>query len=184
MSGRYFIALPVSDAARTLCTAFIEELRSAASVRWERQDKFHITLRFLGELKDGGVPVLISALERTLTGQTSFAVTLNSIGAFPSMERPRVLFCAAEKNDPLSALHSEIEQCSISLGFAPEERDYHPHITLGRVNGMRDIDAVREVMKRIHFAPLTFTADRVVLMRSDNEQRSSSYTTLVSVPLR
>ena len=66
--------------------------RRAPRVRWEPAEKFHCTLRFLGNV---GAPVL-AALEEELRGAAALVPPLSlrysGIGAFPDAAHPRVIW--------------------------------------------------------------------------------------------
>jgi RNA 2',3'-cyclic 3'-phosphodiesterase len=98
-------------------------------VRRTTRDQWHLTLQFLGNAFD------IDAVADALAGVTARtgAVRLGGAGAFPNAKRARVLWLGvATGGDFLSALAAEVARALASLGFEPEARPYHPHLTLAR----------------------------------------------------
>ena len=52
---RIFIAVDIPDEARRIIASYIEELRRRfpnARVGWERPEKLHLTLKFIGRIDD------------------------------------------------------------------------------------------------------------------------------------
>ena len=95
---RAFIALPVEEAARSALRKVIDELRPVGmgakrSVRWVERDNIHLTLKFLNTIDEQQVKRVTEAMD-TLTGMKAFRIELHTIGAFPSLARPRVLWAS------------------------------------------------------------------------------------------
>lgn len=99
--------------------------------RWEGQDKFHLTLRFVGEV-DGGVAARVGdALDDVEFA--AFAMTLAGVGFFPPRGQPRSLWAGIEEPAPLEDLHRKIERALARLGLDPDPRKFAAHVTLGRL---------------------------------------------------
>lgn len=131
---RLFIALDLPVEVRNEAAAVQQRLQraEAAPVRWARAEGLHLTLQFLGETAETQVAPLLAALN-ALPAPT-FSLRLERAGCFPDVRRPRVIFLGL--GGELHALHQlqlAVLAASATLGFAAEERAFHPHITLGRV---------------------------------------------------
>jgi 2'-5' RNA ligase len=122
-------------------------------VRWVAAANLHLTLQFLGDVDAGRIPALREALDVAVSGHRAFRLGLRGAGAFPSPERPRVLWVGAgEGAAAASALATSVAAALAPLGFAPEERRFLPHLTVGRVGSpsrdraplLRLLDAVRD----------------------------------------
>src|SRR5688500_3039032 len=99
---RIFIAIDISERARDVCTNHIENLRRAyprLRVGWERPEKLHITVRFLGDVDDLKVPTLQSKLGAIASRNNAFRLRLSAPGVFPSPRRPRILWIGADDID-------------------------------------------------------------------------------------
>jgi 2'-5' RNA ligase len=137
---RTFIAVDLGKAIRDRCVALQESLaRSGAECKWVEPENLHVTLLFLGEVVDRDVPALCEAVAEVCAKQAPFGASVESAGCFPNARRPRVVWVgvgagAAE----LVALHDALEPPLLALGcYRREERQYTPHVTLGRVKGER-----------------------------------------------
>jgi 2'-5' RNA ligase len=137
---RTFIAVDPGKAIRDRCVALQESLaRSGAECKWVEPENLHVTLLFLGEVVDRDVPALCNAVSEVCAKQVAFATSVESAGCFPNPRRPRVVWVGVGEGAPeLVALHDALEPPLLALGcYRREERQYTPHITLGRVKGER-----------------------------------------------
>lgn len=115
----------------------MEALRSGVVddlVRWVRPDSMHLTLKFLGEIEQLQVHAIEQILDQVAGGFAEFALEMAGFGCFPNKKRPRVIWvgfdaAAAE----LLRLQAELTSQLEVIGFEGDRRDYHPHMTLGRV---------------------------------------------------
>lgn len=101
--------------------------------KWRREDQFHLTLRFIGEVEPQQADDIRMALDDVAF--RAFTVRLSGLGLFGRMPVPRVLWVGVEDPAPLRHLHDRIGQRLLRLGLAPEGRKYSPHVTLAHLKG-------------------------------------------------
>lgn len=113
-----------------------------ARIRWVDPENIHVTLKFLGENDPVVVPLLEAALQRLVRPLFPFEVSCQRIGAFPEPTNPRILWAGldAKGAEVMSLLQLSIEQDIASLGFPPDQREFKPHVTLGRVKSRTAAD--------------------------------------------
>jgi 2'-5' RNA ligase len=110
-------------------------------------------------------------------------VALGAIGAFPSLEKPRVLWVGVSAGEgELLALGRRVNAAIDAAGFERADKPFRPHLTLGRVReGARGFEALRG------YAPPTppdpVRLDRIVVMKSDLHPSGARYTALREVRL-
>ena len=104
-----------------------------AAVRWVAVKKIHLTLKFLGDVSESNLPVLYEILRREAEKQAAFEIQVGGLGAFPSVNSPRVIWIGVEAPAELAALQHGIDVETARVGYAGEERDFSPHLTLGRI---------------------------------------------------
>jgi 2'-5' RNA ligase len=182
---RTFIALPASTEIQQLMADVQSQLKSTQSdVKWESNDKFHITLKFLGDTEQTHIELLSLALS-TITKQIpAFEITYDSLGAFPNLHNPRVVWISTKSNQAILDLQSVVEKTCMDFGYQKEERAFHPHITFGRVKGTRNLARLTDAIKTITFDPMQSRCSEVLLMKSDLRPSGSIYTILKSIPLQ
>ncbi len=132
---RTFVAVDVADAVRRRAARLIELLSASGSdVKWIEPQNMHLTLQFLGDVPQADVPAVCQALERAVAGFPPFPMSLLSAGAFPHVGRPSTIWIGvAEGAKELGTLQQAIQRALKPLGFPPERRAYHPHLTIGRM---------------------------------------------------
>ena len=111
-------------------------------VRWVDPPNIHATLKYLGDTEASVIPLLEEALTALMRPLFPFELSCQRVGAFPDLRRPRILWAGLDPKgaEVMSLLQLSIEQDIVELGFAPEEREFHPHVTLGRVKSQRACD--------------------------------------------
>lgn len=132
---RSFIAIPLPDRIRENIAGIQDRLKPALpDVRWVRPEALHLTLHFFGDLDDDSLAkaaAVMVSIERLFP---PFPMTLGGVGAFPSPHRARVFWLGVESGK-LAGLHATLQQHLRKAGFPCEEREFRPHITLGRSRG-------------------------------------------------
>jgi RNA 2',3'-cyclic 3'-phosphodiesterase len=182
---RTFIAVPLPPECRTLLSSLQGELRALdADVRWTAVPSIHLTLKFLGEIDPGLVPGLSAALRSATSSLPPFGLSLRGLGGFPNLRSPRVLWCGVEGDvDKLSELQKIVEQICASFGFEPEDRGFHPHLTLGRVQGKRNLHRILDYINIDSAFGQAFGVDRYHLYRSMLTPRGANYSILDTMEL-
>lgn len=183
---RSFIAIDTAPEVKAAIVEVEEKLRSTdAEVRWESIDKFHITLKFLGNVDEAKLHSLENQLEEALGPFSAFTMRYQGVGCFPNQHHPRVVWIGAENEDGiLTRIQETIEGVSESFGFQREERQFHPHITIGRVKGSRNLKTLVAELGNASFAPHSSLIKEVLMMRSDLKPSGSVYAVLHRFPLK
>ncbi len=132
-----FPPLKIRAATTTGARETVRRLGGPADrVRWAKPENVHLTLRFLGNVREEVLGDLHAALEEVCAGHAPFEVELAGLGAFPSARRARVLWTGVGAGfEELGSLAADLDEALSPLGFKREERPYTPHLTLGRVRG-------------------------------------------------
>lgn len=185
MSIRAFIALPVPAAVREVLAGFGDDIPPGAGrIKWVATDAMHLTLQFLGEIEVAQVEPVEAALRTAAAGTGPYRTALADVGGFPDLERPGVVWVGlSEGADETVRLKKAVDTSLIPLGFEPEHRQFHPHLTVARVKeagrrGLLAESAASWVVPREGW-----TTDSVHLYRSDLRPSGPVYTLLSEVRL-
>ena len=182
---RVFIAFDTPPAVKRALALLRDDIaRRTHDVRWEAPGKLHCTLRFLGDLD----PSALGPLERevALAARTTppLAVAYSGVGFFPDRERPRILWVGIrDPTGEVGRLQERISRGLSSLGIPPEERPFHPHVTLGRIRGTLPDGRLIARVESCTFEHPPVSVPAVEIMQSVLTPRGSQYTLLGSVPL-
>lgn len=146
---RTFIAINLSPEIKAALASLLKALRqSKAEVKWVGENSFHLTLKFLGEITDSDVDQVVINMEDVAKQSQPFGLECRSTGYFPERGSPRVIWAGVGLSAELKDLQQRLEIALEKLGFPREEREFHPHLTLGRVKGSRNLDAVIKILKQ------------------------------------
>ncbi len=182
---RTFIAIPLPDECRTMLDQLQQNLRvHRADVRWVPASSIHLTLKFLGEVDPEIIPKLTESLENATKLQHGFALRLHGLGCFPNEKSPRVVWCGIDGDTgSLSRLQQQVETACDLSGFPPETRAFHPHLTLGRVKGKRNLHPFIDCIKMGSDLESSFTADHFNIYKSVLKPQGAVYAVLKTILL-
>ncbi len=177
---RCFIAIELSPEIKTALQKIEDELKSKVpSVKWVKPDNIHLTLKFLGHIDTDAVESVKAALGAIAQNAKPFVIRLSSPGAFPTPERPRVIWVGIDKGDKESIdLANSIEEKTALLGIEKENRAFHPHLTLARVDFLKDKSALKNAFDSLKIPPVEMTASKLTLFQSTLTRGGSIYTAL------
>jgi RNA 2',3'-cyclic 3'-phosphodiesterase len=139
---RLFVALDLTPAIREEISQFCANMRAAMpDARWVRVESIHVTLKFIGEVKEDIVPKIREALAKV---HSSAGVDLNvhGVGFFPNARRPRVFWAGMEASSNLANIAAQVETALEPIGIPRESREFRPHLTLARIESPRGIAAL------------------------------------------
>ena len=149
MCIRTFIAFELSPESQSKLRAIQDKLKkSGADVRWVKPENIHLTLKFLGYVSALQLKDVFAATDESIKGIAPFPLSFSRLGAFPRLNNPRVVWVGVkEGEETLSRIKESLERILKRNGFPQDGREYHPHLTLGRVKSSRNRDELVEAVK-------------------------------------
>lgn len=136
LRARLFVALELPAEVRALLAARARELRAVdPALRAVQAEAIHLTLRFLGAVDRDRIAALVSALGEVASRASPFASELAGLGAFPRLDAAQVVWVGVRPRESFERLASALDVALGDLGFAPDTRPFHPHVTIGRLKG-------------------------------------------------
>lgn len=180
---RTFIAIELPQTLITFLNKLQENMKSYGfKVKWVRPENIHITLKFLGNIHKADVEKIGHAITRAVKDNGSVSLWARGIGVFPNIRRPKVIWAGLKgETSSLISLQKKIDVAMGEIGFPQEERPFKAHLTLGRIKTKIDSKRLAEAMNRFGESESeTFTADQVILFKSDLKPTGAVYTKLVN----
>ncbi len=178
---RAFIAVEIdSQAAQKIAGLVFALKKSEADVKWITEDQTHLTLKFLGNVDQGKIEEITSALSSVSSNFKSFTIRFSNIGAFPNLDKPRVIWLGIDKGaDDLKKLSLSIENALEKLGFEKETRGFVPHLTLGRVKTLWRLSKLKKLINETHFdSEITVQINKITLFQSELNPKGAIYSKL------
>lgn len=180
---RLFLAINPGEETQRKLDSIKEEIiiksgkETASAIKWEPANKLHLTLFFLGEIKNE----IYNGLIKSLSGiKLPEEIIFRSLGinAFPNLRNPRVIIAGFKNEDGTAEhLYSEIVNIMGEYNISAE-RGFKPHITLGRVK--KPIRLSNEMIKEINnlHPEYGFTSKSFELIQSKLTPQGSVYKVL------
>jgi 2'-5' RNA ligase len=141
---RLFIGIPLAAAVVDELMLLVAQLKAPNDgLRWSAEAGWHITLQFLGSTSAGQYECVTAGLRRIRC--KAFEIQLESPGFF---DRAGVFFAGVRLSSELTGLQQQVVAATKPCGFVPEDRPYHPHITLAREkSGRHALRALKSTLK-------------------------------------
>lgn len=113
-------------------------------------ENIHLTLKFLGKTEEELLAEMNKELAEVAGSISSFSFEIKEFGAFPGKKRARVLWIGLNTiPEELKRLNLEVEDKMSRLGFEKENREYTPHITIGRFKKPQSIEREFEELQSL-----------------------------------
>lgn len=180
-SIRTFIAIELNKETHSELSLLQSALKkSEADVKWIDPQIIHLTLKFLGGIDDKKIKDVQNILNDVAKNFKPFVLSLKEIGAFPRLDYPRIIWVGVDEGkDEASQLTKELENKLEKIGIPKEDREFHPHITLGRVKSPKNKDRLKSIIETTKFEPSSKIAvDHLTLFKSQLTPQGPIYTPL------
>lgn len=182
---RLFIAINFPDQIKRKILKQIEDLKSQfPQVSWVKSENLHLTLKFLGYVKEERLEEIKKGIETVSRDFKPFELTISKMGYFH--REPFIIRLNINDSTTLNDLVERLEKEMGKLGFKRENRPYTPHITLGRGRKLKREEVVsikKEIDESAVFFPIKFTVNKIALMESQLKPTGANYTLLYQFPL-
>ena len=187
---RVFIAIDIDEQIRKALGNLQNELRSKVDIKksdakWVNPELVHLTLKFLGEIKDEQVVDVCNVAKEVASQYEGFELDIESVGFFGGRSA-RVLWVGTGQGcDNLLQLQSALEQQLALAGWPRETRKFSGHLTLCRVRNSRagvKLAQVTEGYKDFELG--TMTVDSVSVYQSQLTPTGPVYTVLGNYKLQ
>ncbi len=144
-------------------------------------ENVHLTLKFLGNVSQPKLEQVKSSLGRV--GFRPFTMEIKGAGAFPRASRINVVWVGiGEGWSEIQKIYEQTERIFFELGFARENRNFTPHITIARVKSGRNAREMAEFLERLSEKGFgTCKIDSVRLKQSMLSRSGPTYSILAEV---
>ena len=143
---------------------FLFSLRTnKPGVRWTGKDHMHITLLYLGNIRETIIDEVVQRLNNIT--QQPFEFRISATGCFRDKKRPKLIYAAVSEKTGLMKLQEKIEQQAGRFREKPDNRAYVPHITLARIKRTKGKINPEEILSE-KFEPLNVSVDSFYLYES------------------
>ncbi|MCE5213945.1 MAG: RNA 2',3'-cyclic phosphodiesterase [Methanobacterium sp.] len=176
---RAFLAVDLDESLRDKVLEVQENLKSAnARVKYVEKENLHFTCKFFGEISTNKANKLIKIITEKIINHNQFMINIKGTGVFPHLGYIRVIWLGLEQSEEFSQLLRDLDGEFIKLGFK-KERSYIPHLTIGRVKGAQNKEALVSLIKELEdFEIGNMKVNRISLKKSELTPEGPIYTTI------
>ncbi len=179
---RIFIAINLpQDIKKTL--AGYEKKWNELPAKWIPADNLHITLLFLGDVKDEELADICLTAKEVSKRHSILDINLSKISYGPDGKLPpKMVWASSEKSKELSALKKDLEDSlEGKVNLLPDFKIFSPHVTMARISALawRAIEP-EERPEVDESVDLTFTVESIEVMESESKKGGLQYTVIES----
>ncbi len=187
---RCFMAIDIDDQIRTGLSNLRDELRSKVDVRkgdvkWVRPELTHLTLKFLGEIKDEQIVEVCNITKDVASRHRRFELDIESVSHFGG-RRARIMWIGTgQGSDELLQLQEDLERQLDLAGWPKDARKFSAHLTLCRIRNSKAGIALGQISRQYQDYKLgAMPADSVTVYQSELTPQGPIYTTLGNYKLQ
>lgn len=185
---RCFIAIEIDEDIRGQIGRFEDELRRKTGldkpkVKWVEPCNIHLTLKFLGEVRDQAINGVCGLVERVASEHEGFEVDVGGLGVFG--QPARVLWVGTAESEGLENIQKDIETVFSQEGFGSDNKKFSGHLTLCRIKNPgagRKLEAIVGDYSDLRFGGMK--ADSICVFKSELTSAGPVYTLISRSMLR
>lgn len=185
---RLFFALNATDPIVKTFVPFHKKLKINADqreipVKWTPLENYHVTITFLGDTSIEHLEKLQEALTEVCNSFPPFDLKIEDIGAFNNEHDARVIWLGVQNKKSLKNFKDKLEEklSELNWDWKPEDRDFKPHLTIGRIKNPKSVKDMISPLKRKSFGKIHVS--EIILYESKMAGAFPVYTPLFRAPL-
>ncbi len=163
---RLFIGIEIPEKIKKKISKEIEKLKKRyPTFRWVRPENYHITLLFLGEVKEDKVEKIKKRLERAIFESSPFYLFSYSYSLF--INHRIVLHITFRREKEIEILAERIKKEFREFNFKTNHKKFVPHLTIARakIPSKQQYFVLKKLLSKIP-TDFYFKVDKVVLYES------------------
>ena len=186
---RVFIAIDIDEKMRNAIADLQKQLNAKVDVKkgdvkWVEPENIHLTLKFLGEIKDEQGAEVCEITKQVAELHQNFTLDIESVGSFGGRSAKVVWVGAGKGTDELLALQKDLDEQLTLAGYPSEEREFSAHLTLCRVRNPKAGFKLAEAVGQFEKLKLgSIAADSLCVYQSQLTPAGPIYTLLASYKL-
>lgn len=185
---RIFISINLPENTKKKLLDYGKKWQNLPAI-WTKEHNLHITLAFLGYVREENIPDILNKTKEAAEGKDGFEINLTKICYGPPNKLPpRMVWAEGEKSKELAELQASLEKYLFSSQnmekYLPQKevKPFSPHITLARIKQMAFKSMEKEEIPEINEdIKLTFSVSSIEIMESELKKGGPSYTVLESI---
>ena len=192
-SMRCFIAIDIDENMRKAFADLEQQMQTRtrgeninkSDVKWVQPEHVHITLKFLGEVKDEQISEVCNIVGELAKQSKGFELDMESVGYFGG-KSARVLWVGSGRGkEELGLLAGAIDERLSLAGWPKETREFSGHLTLCRIrNTLAGLKLAQMSKEYEGFKLGTVSVEALSVYQSELTPSGPNYTVLVKYELQ
>lgn len=176
---RAFLAVDIDKTLIDKIVEVQETINSVkAPVKFVEPENLHFTLKFFGDVNEEKLGEINRIINENIGKFSPFELLINGMGVFPSLRYIRVLWLGTQDYNSFSEMQKEFDHEFAKLGFE-KERSYIPHLTIGRLKGSENKEALVKKIEELSGIDVGKTmVNSLILKKSELTPDGPIYTDL------
>ena len=177
---RIFAAIDISSEARERIAAYTRSLQQEfenVPVKWEKPDKLHITIKFVGSIDESELAAFTDTVAKAAAKITPFSIIISGTGAFVKRRARSNVLWLGLNSSPDKTIESLVAAIDREAS-EPSERRFRPHLTIARLKDAKKARGLIERHLQATFEPVTFHVSEIVIYESTLLPTGSIYNAL------
>lgn len=172
---RLFVALIIPEKIRSQILQLSKLIYpNSVNLRWEDESKIHLTLKFIGEVKNDLVQQIAEELN-FLESYKKINSTIEKFGFFfKEKDEPRILWLGLKTDESLNLIVNELNNRLSKFSIPIEKRKFKAHITMLRIKNKLPSDFITKY-NDANINQINFTSSEIALMQSELSPHGSNY---------
>ncbi|MDP4115960.1 MAG: RNA 2',3'-cyclic phosphodiesterase [Bacteroidota bacterium] len=181
---RLFVALNIPAEIKSEIDNIRREAEGSdiSSLRWEKDDKIHLTLKFIGDVEDD----LTEDIKNSLMFLEDFSAINCKLGKFGCFRRngvPNILWLGLDTDKVIYDIVSKLNDELTKFDIQPEKKKFRSHLTLLRIKD-KMLPHFIEGFESYDVPQISFIADSISLIESKLLKSGSVYTEVYKYVLK
>jgi 2'-5' RNA ligase len=180
---RIFVGILIPDDLKPKITK-IQKRFSKFDIKLVEPENLHFNLKFIREIGENELKIVKNEMLKLKELFEPFVIRIKGIGAFPNERYVRVIWLGVkEGKQTLMALAQRVDDIFEKLSFE-RDRDYIPHLTLGRVRSGKNKDELLSIIKELNDVDVgEMLVKEIDIVRSTLTPKGPIYKSIFSISL-
>ncbi len=181
---RVFIAIEIDKVIKDDLADLQREMHGKVDIKkgdakWVDPEDMHLTLKFLGEIKDTQLVEVCKITEEVVSRHECFDIEIGGVGSFGG-HSARVLWVGAgQDNEKLLQFQDDLETQLAFAGWPEENRKFEGHLTLCRIkNSQAGVKLAQLAKEYTNYSLDVIQVDSVCIFQSELTPKGPIYTLL------
>lgn len=176
---RAFLAIDLKPSLKELIMDVEDDFKEIdADVKYVNPKNLHLTLKFFGNINQEQIDKIIIKIEKVLKNHKPFKINVEGCGAFPNLNKIRVIWLGTDNTEPLIKLHNDLDKEFNEIGF-DLDKNFNSHLTIGRMKSAKNKKEIKNKIEEINYFSFdTIEVNEIVLKKSTLTPKGPIYENL------